>query len=172
MPNHVINEIVLHGVSLEQAAPHILDGEGKVSFAVLLPLPINFWAGSSGTQHEEAFPGTHLAAARSTWGTKWDAYGERKAVEVDGSTVITFKSAWNHPRGWTCALFNTFHCEITAKWLSEGGSDGAAEYYKPDAGVMGDDWRTEEIAEGTDEHRRLHKLLWGVEQFDPETDDA
>jgi hypothetical protein len=165
MPNHVINEVTLHGVSLARAAPLVLDRDGNLSFAVLLPLPLNFWASSSSRMHEEAFPGTWLDAARQTWGTKWDAYGSPVAEEIEGSAALTFKSAWNHPRGWTCALFNSLRCEITAKWLSEGGSPATVETYRPDAGPMGDEWRSENIPEGSSEHGRLHKLLWGVEEF-------
>lgn len=168
MPNDVINEVTLHGVGLDRAAPLVLNGEGNLSFAVLLPLPLNFWPSSCSSAHDEAFPGTWLSAARATWGTKWDAYGSPTVEDAQGSTVLTFQSAWNHPRGWVCALFNSLRCEITAKWLSEGGRPATVETYKPDTGVMGDDWRSVELAEEDSEHRRLHKLLWGVEQFDEE----
>ena len=172
MPNHVINEIVLHGVTLEAASPKILNAKGEVDFGVLLPLPLNFWPGSAGSQHEKAFPGTHLDAATKQWGTKWGAYGDPTAVERDGDTVITFQTAWSHPRGWTCALFNTFNCAITASWLSEGGWAGHIETYAVDTGLIGGpEWTDREIEDGSPEHRRLHKLLWGVEAFEPEPED-
>ncbi|MNU30396.1 hypothetical protein D3C71_188810 [compost metagenome] len=172
MPNHVINEILLHGVKLEDCRQHLLNGEGRVSFAVLLPLPLNFWAGSVGVQHEKAFPGTHLDAATEMWGTKWNAYGDPTAEDTDAGTLIRFQSAWSHPRGWTCALFNTLKCEISVSWLSEGSSDGVSEKYVWDAkGSFGPSWEHEKIADGSDEHRRLHKLLWGVEEFTDEDDE-
>ena len=174
MPNHVINEVVLHGVKLEDVRKHILNDEGRVSFEVLLPLPLNFWPGSVGTQHEKAFPGTHLDAARQVWGTKWDAYGEPTAVDTEVGVVIQFQSAWGHPRGWVCALFNTLHIAITASWLSEGGGAGHIERYEWDGkkGFCGPSWEDEEIPDGSPEHRRLHKLLWGVEAFEDEEGDS
>ena len=180
MPNHVINEVVLHGVSLERAAPLITGKDRSIDFAVLLPLPLNFWPGSVGRAHEEAFPGTHLEAARKTWGTKWNAYGIDEggryvSVREDGgSTVLTFQTANGHPRGWTVALFNTLTCDITASWLDEGQAEGFRESYRsagPDKeGANG--WDYETIPEGTDEHRRLHKLLWGVEAHEDEEDEG
>lgn len=167
MPNHVINEITLHDVSLVQASPLIFNGNGEISFSVLLPLPINFWSGSVGSLHEKAFPGTHLDAARREWGTKWDAYGNPTAIERDGSTIITFQTAWGNPRGWVCALFNTLNCRITAKWLDEGALNGVEEVYCPADGdsILGPSWDSAAIPEGSPEHRRLHKMLWGVEEF-------
>jgi hypothetical protein len=169
MPNHVINEVLLHGIKLADCRQHLIDGDGKVSFAVILPLPLNFWAGSVGSQHEEAFPGTHLDAARDLWGTKWNAYGDPTAEDTPEGTLIRFKTAWNTPRGWICALFNTLKCEISVKWLSEGGGDGMLEHFVWDAkGYFGPSWKHERIVEGSEEHRRLHFLLWGVEEFGDE----
>lgn len=166
MPNHVFNEITLHGVDLESSAPLLFNSDGRLSFQTLLPLPINYWPSSSGREHEEAFPGTWLDAARAQWGTKWDAYGDPAAFERDGDTIITFQTAWSMPRGWVCALFNTLKCDITAEWLDEGRSDAFRETFKHDTGIMGDEWKTETIPEGSDDHRRLHLALWGVEEFE------
>lgn len=172
MPNHVYNEVVLIGVSKEVAAPKILNAKGEVDFGVLLPLPLNYWPGSVGTKHEKAFPGTHLDAARTVWGTKWGAYGDPELSERDGNTVVTFQTAWNHPRGWVCALFNTFECAIMASWISEGGGPAVRERYTPYAGTMKTpDWEAEEIADKSLEHKRLHKCLWGVEEFEEESAD-
>lgn len=176
MPNHVINEIVLHGIPLSEAGPRVLNSEGYIDFSILLPLPLNFWPGSVSQDHEKAFPGTHLDEAREVWGTKWNAYGHdqggkyRSVAERDGCTVLTFQSAWNHPRGWTCALFNTFKCKITASWLSEGGFLGHVEKYDYDALVSftARAWEGTDLRAGSDEQRRLHKLLWGVEEFEDE----
>lgn len=172
MPNHVINEIVLHGVSLDRCRDKIVNPEGRLDFSILVPLPINFWAGSVGKEHEESFPGSHLDAARAQWGTKWNAYGldDDSVAERDGSTVLTFQTAWSHPRGWTVAIFNTFRCDITASWLSEGGWAGRVESYRINHGIMGDDWQVTTVEEGSDEYRRLHKLLWGVEEFEDEAE--
>lgn len=165
MPNHVINEIILHDQKLEDVRKHLFNAKGRLSFEVLLPLPLNFWAGSVGREHEEAFPGTHLDAARGTWGSKWDAYGDPEAEETEAGVMIRFQSAWNHPRGWVCALFNTLMCDITASWLSEGGAPAHVEKYVAKNRWGDIDWTDEELDDGSPEHRRLHKLLWGVEEF-------
>lgn len=169
MPNHVINEIRLHGVPLEKAKALILGDNESVDFEILLPLPLNFWPGCVGSQHEKAFPGTHLSAATSTWGTKWNAYGDTIITEDGGDTVVSFTTAWSHPRGWTVALFNTLKCKITAKWLSEGGWPAHVEEY--DWSQVERGWTDTEIEDGSEDHRHLHKLLWGVEAFEDDTDD-
>lgn len=176
MPNHVINEVTLHGVSLARAKPLIESDGCEIDFEVAVPLPVNFWPGNVGDRHKEAFPGTHLDAASKTWGTKWNAYGLNEGGkyesvrEVDGSTLLTFQSAWSHPRGWTVALFNLLKCDITAKWLSEGGWAGHIEEYRFEGleDMSIDAWTDTEIEDGSEEHRHLHKLLWGVEEFDDE----
>lgn len=169
MPNDVINQIQLHDVSMDRVRPIILNDTGRVDFSILLPLPINFWPGSVGLDHEKAFPGTHLAAARQTWGTKWNAYGDIMIAEEGADTVLCFETAWAPPRGWIVALFNTLKCSITAKWLSEGETNGHIEIYdwsKIETGFGG--WNRAEIEDGSDDHRHLHKLLWGVEEFGDE----
>lgn len=177
MPNHVINEVVLHGVSLESAASQTLGVDGKIDFSILLPLPLHFWPGSVGIHHQRAFPGTHLDAARKIWGTKWNAYGQDDeeyvpVIEDDGSVVFTFQTAWGPPRSWVVALFSTFKCDITHSWLSEGGIAAHVETYCF-AGLEDlsrQAWQDVELEDGCAEHRRLHKLLWGVEEFTDDDD--
>lgn len=167
MPNHVINEVILHNKKLADVQKYLLDQEGNLSFATLLPLPLNYWAGDVGLNHEEAFPGTHLKAARTLWGSKWDAYGNPTVKEDDIGIIIQFQSAWSHPRGWVCALFNTLKCPVTASWLSEGGVAAHIERYEwtSEQFLGGPKWEDEKLVDGCPEHRRLHKLLWGVEEF-------
>lgn len=176
MPNHVLSEITLKGVRLEDIQAQILNEEGFIDFEILLPLPINHWPGGVSKSHEDAFLGTHLDDARNIWGTKWNAYGQdeggkyQSVVETEEGVVLTFQTAWNHPRGWTCALFNTLKCDIIAKWLSEGGWVAHVEEYNYSAlkDLGGEAWKDTELEENCAEHRRLHKLLWGVEEFEDE----
>lgn len=170
MPNHVFNEIRLHGINLDQVKPLIVDKKDRISFAALVPLPINFWPGNVGSKHEKAFPGTHLDAATKSWGTKWDCYGTPSAIQDGKDTLITFKTAWAPPRGWIVAMFNTLECKITSKWLDEGRADAFCETYvmEDDKFHGGPSWETEVIIEKTNEHRRLHKCLWGVESHEDE----
>ena len=169
MPNHVYSEIRLHGVDLEKVKPLILKADGNISFSVLCPLPLHFWPGSVGSQHDEAFPGTHLDAARKTWGTKWDCYGEPDVMQDGIDVVISFQTAWDTPRGWTVALFNTLGCDITAEWLDEGRESSRRETYTT-CPKWGPEWKQEILATISADHRRLHKGLWGVEEFEPEAD--
>ena len=176
MPNHVINEVTLHGIPLDLAAPKILNKDGDIDFTVLVPLPLYFWPGSVSILHEKAFPGTHLDAARDIWGTKWNAYGldeggkYQSVLEKDGCTVLTFQTAWAAPRGWIVALFNTFECDITSKWLSEGGWAAHVEKYDHAAlaELGGEAWKDTTLEDGSPEQKHLHKLLWGVEEFEDE----
>ena len=173
MPNHVYNEVRLHGVPMDRAKQLIAAPDGKISFRYLLPLPLHFWPGSVGQDHEKAFPGTHLDAARKTWGTKWDCYGDPTAEQDGEDTVIRFRTAWSPPRGWIVALFNTLDCQITSLWFSEGGENARRETYRPysqDDKWNTPDWKVEMIPPGNDEHRRLHKALWGVEYFPADED--
>lgn len=166
MPNHVINEITIHSAALSEVEPLVRGKERVVDFSVLLPLPLHFWPGSVGSAHEKAFAGTHLDAAKTIWGTKWNAYGDPKCEQVGDDVVLTFQTAWGPPRGWTVAMFSTLNKAITAKWLSEGGWPAHIEEYR--TGKWGEEWTDTELADGSDEQRHLHKLLWGVEEFEDE----
>lgn len=164
MPNNVINEITLHNMTFDQIKDKTINSDGRVDFSILLPLPLNSWAGSVSVAEEEAFPSTHLADARNIWGTKWNAYGMQPTREKNGNVIFTFETAWSHPRPWVCAVFNTFECDITAKWLSEGFADAQIETYH-DHKTQGPKWKAQKHLNGTQEQRYLHKLLWGVEEF-------
>ena len=180
MPNHVFNEVRLHGVSLEKVTPLISREDVPIDFSVLLPMPINYWRHSRSVLHEKGFPGSWYEWNRENWGTKWNAYGfdqggRYESVSTDErDTVLRFQTAWSTPRGWLCAMFNTLNCQITVEYLDEGSVNGGRETFTPEKSEkMCDEarWGTEEIPEGTDEHRRLHKLLWGVEEFTENDDD-
>lgn len=154
------------------AAPYLFTADARLSFTVLLPPPLNVWCGSVGREHQQAFPGNQMDWARQNWGTKWDAYGGPKARSTTQGTVLTFQTAWSHPRGWVCALFNTLNCRITAHWLDEGSADGVSEYYTiSDGGVGGCQWHTEQTKEGSPRHRMLHRLLWGCARHTDEDED-
>ena len=168
MPNHVVNEIRLHGVPLARVEPLIRGKDCAIDFGTLVPLPINFWPGGVGAEHAQAFPGTWLDAGRAQWGTKWNAYalGDHSVCEDAGDTVLTFETAWSPPRGWVVALFNTLDCSITHFWQDEGSADVWRETYRPAKAsryAAGPEWSREKVEhEGTD-YRRLYKLQWGVE---------
>lgn len=177
MPNHVINEVLVKGAVIEELRGIALNDEDYIDFELLLPRPLNYWQGNEGAEHEKNFPGLGMQWAEVNWGTKWNAYGQgnsnyRSVVQSEAGVVLTFKTAWSFPRGWVTALFNKTQKELNCAWLSEGGWAGYSETFKIDAvGEYRDiRWSKDRIEDGSSEHKRLHKLLWGVEEF-PEEDE-
>lgn len=175
MPSHSLNELRIYNTTIEALHGVALNDDNFVDFELLLPTPLNCWQGNEGSDHEENFPGLAMRWAIDNWGTKWNAYGEGgpegryETVVQDGDDVLlTFQTAWHLPRGWVCALFNKTDKRITASWLSEGGVAAHVEKFWIEDNMNGRQWVANEIAEGTPEHRRLHKLLWGVEEFEDE----
>ena len=179
MPNHVINEVVFRNVTAEQRAAIIatVSNERAVSFEVLLPIPLNQWLWSAGTKHEKAFPGTALDWCRDNWSTKWDAYGlseggrYESVAQTDDSLTLTFQTAWNAPMGWLCALFNKHNLPIEYSYLSEGNTTAFVGSFTPETGAQnwGAQWDEKEADEATT--RRMHMLLWGVEEFPADDDE-
>lgn len=167
MPNHIVNEIRVHGVLCADVRAIASGDDRVIDFETLLPLPLNFWPGSVSILHEKAFPGTHLAAAQATWGTKWNAYAlSDDSLRQEGDdTVLTFETAWAPPRGWVVAVFSTLKCDITHHWQDEGSDDVHCERYTftGDNSMLYPKWETEKVNPGSDDHRRLYKLQWGVE---------
>lgn len=179
MPKDVINEVIFRNVSPEQRAAILAKVGGEkspVDFEVLLPLPLNVWWGSVGTKHEKRFPGNALDWCRENWSTKWNAYGiseggrYESVAQTDDTLTLTFQTAWGPPMGWLVALFNTLRLPFEYRFLSEGSDTGGRGTFAPDDGSMGDKWDETETDEALTRH--LHKLLWGVEEFEPEPDEV
>lgn len=170
MPNHVVNEIRLHDVSIDDVNRVIASSESPIDFEVLLPIPLNYWQHDEGLKHKENMAGLAMEWSTKNWGTKWNAYDVGgQSVKKDGADVVlTFQTAWNHPRPWVTALFNTLKCNITASWFSEGGYSPYVEKWTSGDGTLSNrpDWNKTKIEVSSPEYRRLHKLLWGVEEFD------
>ncbi len=175
MPNHVLNEVIFRGLTAEQqdAIVAAVSGPGgKIDFEALVPSPLNIWPGSVGTKHEKAFPDTHLDWARKNWGTKWNAYGARTVTREGPTLTLVFETAWAPPYGWLVAIFNAFKIDFEHNWLSEGRDRtvrGVWNYARLDD-MGGEAWDETEADEAT--HRRIHKMHWGVEEFNPEGDAA
>lgn len=171
MPNHILNEVVLKIFPVESVERYVT-GEQDIDFAVLLPPPPNCWQGSVSVEERKLFPTNWYDWNRTNWGTKWNAYGlEDDAVRQDGDKVfLTFQTAWSPPYGWLCALFNRLGSDLEINWLDEGAADARHETWtQSDKRALGGPSRSSaKIPEGSPEHRRLHKLLWGVEEFDEE----
>lgn len=173
MPNHVLTEVVFRDVgSLKQIdiLGKVSSRERKIDFEELLPMPLNIWRGNVSSRHEEAFPGTALDWCSANWGTKWNAYGideggKYESVErTDDSLTLRFQTAWSPPMGWLVALFNSFGLSFEYAYLDEGASHAMSGSFR--IGVdkfLGDQWSEAKADEPT--HRRMHKLMWGVEEF-------
>ncbi len=171
MPNHIINEVTLQTFPVEHVEQYVT-GETAIDFEVLLPPPLNCWQGGVSMEDRKLFPANWYDWNRSNWGTKWNAYGlESDAIrQEDQFVILTFRTAWSPPYGWLCALFNRLGCDMKISWLDEGAADGRHEVWaREDKGALGGPSRSSAaIPEGSPEHRRLHKLLWGVEEFEDE----
>ena len=178
MPNHVINEVVFTGVDKALQSSILLkmvSPESKIDFEVLLPPPLNIWQGNVGAVEEGAFPGNQLDWNRKNWGTKWNAYGMDEIddkyapiVSTENTLVLTFQTAWNPPRGWLVALFNTINLSFEHNFLSEDDDGGHTEYYiynKEDK-YSSKLWKYEKATK--EMYKHLHKLLFGCEEFEPE----
>lgn len=171
MPNHVINELIFRGVDAEAQAAilaKICNAEGRVDFEILVPTPLNMWWGNVGTRHEKAFGRTALEWSRENWGTKWNAYDVRPMEATDDSLTVRFETAWAPPYPWLAAVFNGLKVSFEHNSLSEGGEHGRHGLFDITAidCITGDPWREEPADEAMQRH--LHKLLWGVEAFEPE----
>ena len=176
MPNHVTSEIIFRDVSpADQDAilAKVCNGEGRVDFEILVPLPLNLWLGNQGADHEKAF-GERLGMTwtRENWGTKWNAYQSRTVERTGDTLTIVFDTAWSPPFPWLAAVFNHFKRSFDHNWLNEAADWSVEGKFKwtPDA-VMGIEWSEERANRET--HERLHILRWGCAKFEdeePETD--
>lgn len=168
MPNHVVNELVWRGITDAQRAEllaNIVNADGRVDFSILVPQPLNIWAGSVGVAHEKAFGDTALDWSRRNWGTKWNAYSCLPIEQTEGELRIVFETAWRPPYPWLAALLNRFKLGFQHGWHDEGCTLARVGHFEwRDDGRSCDDgphWR-EDVA-GDADQRRLFKLQWGVE---------
>lgn len=172
MPNHVVNELIFRNVDAAKQAEilaNVCNAKGEVDFGILVPAPLNMWWGSVGTRHEKAFRRTHLEWARENWGTKWNAYSQKPIEQADDTLTLVFETAWAPPYPWLAAVFNRFVLSFDHNWFDEGAERGVsgvfnAQFHSDD--MKGEPWREEPA---TDEmQRHLHKLHYGVEEFEAE----
>lgn len=174
MPNHVINELIFNVGPEDQARvlAATLNADGKVDFGVLVPRPLNLWAGNVGTEHEKAFKRTALDWNRENWGTKWNAYDMRPVEADETKLILRFETAWGPPYPWLAAILNHLNLPFDHNWMSEGGwPPKHGEFRLADRfGEEGPEWSEAEADEALGRH--LHKLLWGVERFPDEDDDS
>lgn len=169
MPNHVINEIIFSGVDSiaeSQIMAAACDSDGKVDFNLLVPMPAHIWRGNVGKVHTDTFGPACIGLdwARQNWGTKWNAYSHKPIERTLDTLTLRFETAWSPPYPWLVALFNT--CGgFVHNWLDEGASWSKTGLFVKD-GKFGDEWKEADADEVL--HRHLHKLHWGVEQFEDE----
>lgn len=168
-PNHCINELIFRDMSRE-AQREILaatcNGDGKVDFGVLVPKPLNMWQGSVSSLHEQTFKRTGLGWAIDNWGTKWNAYGHEPIERTSDTLTLRFQTAWGPAYPWLAAVLNGLGLPFEHNWLSEGGGDGKSGKFAPEGKWGGPEWS--EVSATPEMHRHLHKLLWGVEEFENE----
>jgi hypothetical protein len=168
MPNHVVNELIFRCVDAQRQDEIfrlLCNDKGEVDFECLVPIPNNVWLFSVGERHEKAFRRTALDWCRENWGTKWNAYSQKPTERTDDTLTLRFETAWRPPYGWLAAVFNTLKCRFEHNWLDEGGPEAMGIFdWPPDGNDMKHEpWSEREPNEA--EHRHLHKLQWGVEEF-------
>ncbi len=171
MPNHVINELIFRGVSETEKVNIIAatcNAKSEVDFEVLVPMPLNMWWGDVGREHERAFGSTGLGWARQNWGTKWNAYGHVPIEQPNDVLALRFQTAWSPPYPWLAAVLNRLALPFDHNWLDEGAVNGWCGTFKQTE-KHGPEWAEQPAPEYMQRH--LHKLLWGVEQFEDEDDD-
>jgi hypothetical protein len=176
MPNHVLTEIRFKNIDADQQGAILAlcrGPESPIDFGTLLPIPSNIWQGSVGQKHA-VFPGNALDWARANWGTKWNAYGideggrYKTIATTDDTLTLTFQTAWSTPYGWLLALWHIGELRFEYSYLDEGAISAKVGRFTTYSDGLGDQpWSEEQAPE--EEHRRMHKLLWGVERFE---DDA
>lgn len=178
MPNHIITEVTIPNADSEAQARILAAVRGPdrdIDFNVLVPKPANIWDGNFGTAHEKAFGECGLDWNRREWGTKWNAYGldeggkYQSIVQDENALTLTFQTAWSTPRKWLLALFNTFKIPFEYRYM-DAGDDKAVlgRFYFDSREMKSPNW-DEAVIEDDAERRRIHKLLWGVEEFDEES---
>ena len=168
MPNHVINELVFRNVCrAEQEAilAATSDAEGKVDFGILVPEPLNIWKGNVSSEHDRAFGRTGLDWNRQNWGTKWNAYSHKPTEQSGDTLILRFETAWSPPYPWLAALLNKFSLPFEHNWLDEGATRGRSGSFSI-CERWGAEWKETEASD--EMHRHLHKLHWGVEEFEDE----
>lgn len=173
MPNHVVNEVIFKGLDAIRRAEilaGIVNAKGEVDFEILLPVPLNCWMGSVGSNHEKAFKNTALDWCRYNWGTKWGAYSQKPIEMTADGLRIQFETAWCPPYGWLAAVFNHFKVSFEHNWYDEGairGVSGVFNYAALEAGdFRGEPWIEHPADDEMQKH--LHMLKFGVESFDDE----
>lgn len=175
MPDHVINEVIFRGVSTEkqkEIISKVCNEKREIDFEILLPIPLNVWRGGVGAVHQKTFPDNALDWCTKNWSTKWGAYGqsEKSIIQEGDALIFRFRTAWRAPYGWLLALFHTVKTDFESNHLSEGEEKGKTDSWNWNAyeseGYGAKGWDSKECDESL--HRHLHKLLWGVEQFEEE----
>jgi len=171
MPNHVTNEIIFRGVNAEkqeELLAVLCNAKGHVDFEILVPLPLNMWWGSVGTEHEKAFGRTALDWARENWGTKWNAYSCQPIERTEDTLTLRFDTAWAPPYPWLAAVFNRFQIGFEHNSLVEGAIKARHGVFKWDAmnDIIGEAWQEDDADDAL--QKRLHLLKWGVESFEDE----
>jgi hypothetical protein len=170
MPNHVLNELIFCAAdaSEQERIISILCGDdGKVDFQKLVPVPNNVWQFSVGADHERAFKQTALDWCRENWGTKWNAYSHKPIERTESTIAFVFETAWRPPYGWLVAVFNTLKRGFEHRWIDEGGPEAIGLFQWPKEDM--DQFKVNPWTERKptdEEHRRLHKVHWGVEKFE------
>lgn len=164
MPNHVLNELVFRDLTPETKAAllaDIVNGDGRVDFGILVPMPPNIWQGDVSPEHEAKFKNTGMSWARENWGTKWNAYDCRPVVSQGGTLTIAFETAWSPPYPWLAAIFNKHKVSFDHNWLDEGRLNSVHGRFNAPAMERFDGTPWKETEADREEYLRMYHLHFG-----------
>ena len=121
MPNHTMVEVRIESQSkevIDRILAATVNAQGDIDFELLLPIPLNCWRGSVGTEHKK-LPDNALDWCSKNWGTKWGPYGNPEAIQIGNILTLRFQTAWAPPRGWLLAIWNKFRVPFEYYFLDE-----------------------------------------------------
>ena len=166
MPDHVINEVVFDGVyeaTQDRIIAAACNAKGEIDFEVLLPIPLNCWRGSVGSEHKK-FPNNALDWCSENWrhevGSVWRSCCYPRQIFCDVPVSDRMETAL-----WL-ALCNVQRSETPLPLfvVYEGESNAYAGSFNPETirRCFSDSW-VEKVAPELNDH--LGVMLWGEESW-------
>jgi len=172
MPNYIINKLQVIGEldKVEEVMDFIRsdDGECRMDFQKIVPIPPHIYNGNIGKLEEELFgEDTWYGWCPKYWGSKWNAICKEDAARCTEDTVY-FQTAWNGVPKLIFLLSAKFDCELVYAFADEDRGYNCDSYvlYK-----RSDFTKTTEHTTpipGSKEANDLADELWGKKEEEDE----
>lgn len=168
MPNHVMN-IIEFAAEHQDKVVEAITVAGKdgpvVSFATLIPFPVEMYRGDLAIGDETDFPCNWHKWQTEHWGTKWDAY-DSGVVTQDERTCVLFSTAWSVPYPFIAAFANTLRISFEHRYFDEGHNFWGIQTWEvlPDGRAC----RTAVRKNAEEDRRRLCMELMGYDPDSPQ----